>query len=618
MNTILEKSNGPVSAPELRVILSPHQSFAMISEKGFEALASIADRVFIPGGTYIFRSGEAIEDSFVVEYGRVRLRFGDKFAMNGGRGETIGLLSVLTQAPFVGDLFALRDTKLIRFRGSELLQVLAATPELIVALARYADNAIKRSIGMIVKHSRPQAFALLPASEDPSLREVVEALFQAHSEIAGPGVLVDSQRLQDIVGRAVGGDDAFEKARERLIKWCEAQEAQGRFLMFVCDPAETSWTRWCLKQTDRIVVIADAAATGSVALINRQFEGRTVAGSDLKVELILVQDPGCERPRGTGAWMALDCRQRHYHVRPGHAADFRRAARRMSERALGVVLGGGGARGFAHIGVLQALEEAGFAVDVIGGTSMGAIMGACYARGWTPGQILDLARDFFTSSRALMDFDFPMVAFLRGRRLDNLLQSLFGDLDISDLWLPFYCISSSLSKGQMVMHDRGSLWESVRASCSLPGVFPPVQADGQLLVDGGLVDILPTEIMETHCEGGKVVAVDVAGGSGVVAPGLQKNMSGWRLLYERLNPLSARSRDHFTNIFQILVQSTTFSSKLSMQRLFAKQHADLVLFPPVHGYQVLGFEAHEELYAIGLEYARKRLAEWRQEAADDP
>nr|MDJ0803296.1 hypothetical protein [Desulfobacterales bacterium] len=106
MNTILENSNGPVSAGELREILSPHQSFAMLSDKGFEALASIADRVFIPGGTYIFSSGEAIEDSFVVEYGRVRLRVGDTFAMNGGRGETIGLLSVLTQAPFVGDLFA--------------------------------------------------------------------------------------------------------------------------------------------------------------------------------------------------------------------------------------------------------------------------------------------------------------------------------------------------------------------------------------------------------------------------------------------------------------------------------------------------------------------------------
>ena len=588
----------------------------MISDKGFEALASIADRIFIPGGTYIFSSGEAIEDSFVVEYGRVRLRVGDTFTMNGGRGETIGLLSVLTQAPFVGDLFALRDTKLIRFRGSGLLQVLAANPELIVALARYADNAIKRSIGMIVKRSRPQAFALLPVSEDPRLRAVVEALFKAHSDIAGPGVLVDSQRLQDIVGRAVGGEEAFQKARERLIRWCEAQEAEGRFLMFVCDPAETSWTRWCLKQTDRIVVIADAATPDNVAAINRQFEGRTVAGSALKVELILVQDPGCERPRGTGAWMALDCRQRHYHVRPGNAADFRRAARRMSERALGVVLGGGGARGFAHIGVLQALEEAGFAVDVVGGTSMGAVMGACYARGRSPRQILDLARDFFTSSRALMDLDFPMVAFLRGRRLDNLLKSLFEDLDIADLWLPYYCVSSSISKGQMVMHDRGSLWRGVRASCSLPGVFPPVHTEGQLLVDGGLVDNVPTETMETHCEGGKVIAVDVGGGGGGFVPGGPRNVSGWRLLRERLNPLSPR--DRFTNIFQILVQSTTFSSKWSMQRLFAKKRADLVLTPPTHDYPMLGFDAHEDLYRVGLAYARKRLAQWKAETVDEP
>jgi predicted acylesterase/phospholipase RssA len=151
----------------------------------------------------------------------------------------------------------------------------------------------------------------------------------------------------------------------------------------------------------------------------------------------------------------------------------------------------------------------------------------------------------------------------------------------------------------MVLHDRGSLWKSVRASCSLPGVFPPVQAEGQPLVDGGLVDNVPTEIMEAQCEGGKVIAVDVSGGGSFIT-GRRENMSGWALLRERLRPRSSWNL-RFTNIFQILVQSTTFSSKLSMQRLFAQKRADLVLTPPVHGYQALGFDAHEALYTIGLE-----------------
>ena len=609
----------PISAKELRDTLSSHGTFAKLSDKAFEALAGIADRVFIPGGTFIIKSGELIEDAFIVEYGRIRLNVGEETALNGGRGETIGLLSVLMQKPFVGDFFALRDTKLIRLRGAELLPILAANPELIVALARYADDTIRRSLGIRKNRYRPQAYAVLPTSADPRMREVADHLFQALNDIAGPGSLVDSRRLNDICGQDVSKTSAFESARDRLIAWCEAREAHGRFLLFVCDPSDSSWTRWCLKQTDRIVVIADAEATDKVDVIDRKFAGHTVAGAAVTVDLMLFQKRDIDLPRRTGAWMKLACRKRHYHVRLGCAADFRRAARRMSARPLGVVLGGGGARGFAHMGVLQALEEAGVPIDIIGGTSMGAVMAGCYARGQSPHQILDVARGFFTHSRALMDLDFPMVSILRGRKLDNLLKSLFGDMDISDLWLPYYCISSSLSKGQMILHDRGLLWQSVRASCSLPGIFPPVQADGQLLVDGGLVDNVPTAIMETQCEGGKIIAVDVGIGDDEFIIDRRKDISGWGLLRERFKPLSSRER--YANIFQILVKSTTFSGRWSMQQLLTQKRADLVLSPPVDEYQVLSFDAHEKLFEIGYEYTRRQLAAWEglsQVATRDP
>ncbi len=609
MNAISKSDPEPISAQELRRILSSHATFANLSDQAFEGLAGIADRVFVPGGTLIARSGEAIEDAFIVEYGRTRLQINETFAMNGGRGESIGILSVLMQKPFVGDCFALRDTKLIRLRGSDLLQVLAANPELIVALSRYADDAIRRSLGMRVSPYRPRAFAVLPVREDPRMREAADNLFQAFKGVAGPGCLIDSRRLRDICGGDVSESHAFEKARDRLITWCEAREAEGHFLMFVCDPAETSWTRWCAKQTDQIVIIAGADAADQVERINRQFAGRSVAGLAVKVDLVLVQNADNKVPRGTGAWLALECLQRHHHVRLGNTADFQRAARRMSERAIGVVLGGGGARGIAHLGVLQALDEAGVPIDAISGTSMGAVMAACYAKGWSPKQILDLASRFISSSRALMDLDFPMVAFLRGRKLDNILKTLFGTMDIMDLWLPHYCISSSLSKGQMKLHDRGLAWLSLRASCSYPGVFPPVHADGQLLVDGGIVDNVPMEIMEAQCKGGTVIAVDVGGGGADdLAFGERKARSGWKLLRDRLSPMASRER--FANIFQILVWSTTLSSKKTLQQIVENNRVDLFLAPPLQGFQVIGFDAHEKLFEVGYKYARRRLAVW--------
>jgi NTE family protein/lysophospholipid hydrolase len=482
-------------------------------------------------------------------------------------------------------------------------------PELIVAYSRYVMDMSKRTHGMGSQTTRPQAFALLPARENTPTRETADGLFEALSDIVGPGSLIDSRKLKDILGKNVSDEKAFEEIRHRLVAWCEEQEAEGSFLLFVCDPTDTSWTRWCLQQTDRIVVAEMAGATSEIEQIDRAFAGRVVAKSAVKVDLLLIHDGDPELPGGTGPWMELKCRRRHHHVRLGNKIDFRRAARRMSEHAVGIVLGGGGARGLAHIGVLKALEEAGIPVDVIGGTSMGSVMAAAYARGWSPERILKVASEVFTDSSAVRDLDFPMVSILGGHKLDKVLKSLFGEIDIADLWLPYFCISSNLSEGRMMVHDRGPLWQSVRASCSLPGIFPPVQAEGQLLVDGGVVNNVPMDIMGNQCTGGTVIAVDVSGGGARnLDLGQGEETSGWGLLLNRLNPASPNER--IANIFQILMWSTTLSSKQYLQQLIESGRVDLFLTPPVQEFQLLGFDAYEKLYEIGYEYTRKRLEEW--------
>lgn len=327
------------------------------------------------------------------------------------------------------------------------------------------------------------------------------------------------------------------------------------------------------------------------------------------VDLILIQDQNTRLPRGSNVWMKLKCLRRHHQVRQGNATDFQRAARRISDRAVGLVLGGGGARGLAHIGVLQALEEAGVPVDVIGGTSMGSAMAAAYARGWEPQKILEFASKTFTDTNAVRDLDFPMISILAGRKLNRQLQSFFQKIDIADLWLPYFCISASLSKGEMMVHDQGLLWEKVRASCSLPGIFPPVWSDGQLLVDGGVMNNVPIDVMENRCNGGTVIAVNVGGGG---AKGFDDSKhwtaSGWSLLRQRFSRNSQNKR--IANILDVMLWSTTISSKRYLQQLVDAGRVDLYLTPPVQEFQLLGFDAYEKLYQVGYEYARKELAEW--------
>ena len=595
----------PASPELLREILEHQELFAELSEMVVDTLARAAERVLVRAGTEILSKGEVPEAAYFVEHGRVRCDWGLDRPLLGdlGRGDAFGLASVLGQQPMPGDVFALRDTRLIRLPAGELSLAVSRHPELLIACSRWQSHAALRSHGMGSARALPNAFTVLPLDDNPMVERAEEMLVEAFGRVAGAAEIVDDARVSQLLGPSASGVD-FELAPEGLLDWCEEQEAAGSCLFFAADPGDTGWTRWCLRQTDKVVVVVGADADIDLQALDRRFAGRKLHGSSVQVSLILVHAAGTEVPLGTQRWLDLGCLRGHHHVRDGEKRDFERAARRLSERGVGLVLGGGGARGFAHIGVLHALEEAGIVVDHIGGTSIGSIMGASYARGWSPTQILEIVADVFKNSRAVIDPDVPMVAMLRGVRLDRVLRSLFNDLDIGDLWLPFYAISASLTRARMVIHDRGPVWQALRASASLPGVFPPVQTDDHLLVDGGVVNNVPMDVMGMRCGEGTVIAVDVGGGGSEFEPSAQL-LSGWQALRKRLNPFGQRVS--CPSIGQILVGSTMLSSRRYLETLLEAGHVDLYLKPPVQKFELLGFDAYKRLYEIGYESARDAL-----------
>ena len=613
MDKTLKSHTKKVDTGVLRNILSTCTAFSGFSESDFDLLAKGAKRIFVPAGTQLLKQGDVAETATVVEHGRligiIPVHSGETITFELGRGEIVTLAAMLAEDPSRGDLYALRDSTVITLQGEDFLACLTANSKLIKDYSAWAIEQTKRLIGLSSFQSRPQAFALLPTSNAPQIHESSLALMQALSETHGQGHLIDSQRIQEVLGCDPTKGDEFDQVRHKLTAWLEEQEAEGCFLLFVCDPTETNWTRWCLDQTDRIIVAALAEDTAEIERIGQMFAGRQVAEAKVMVDLILIQKQNIRLPRGSNVWMKLKCLRRHHQVRQGNVADYQRAARRISDRAVGLVLGGGGARGLAHIGVLQALEEAGVPVDVIGGTSMGSAMAAAYARGWAPQKILEFASKIFTDSNAVRDLDFPMISILAGRKFNRQLRSFFDDIDIADLWLPYFCISASLSEGEMMVHDQGLLWEKVRASCSLPGVFPPVWSDGQLLVDGGVMNNVPMDVMENRCNGGTIIAVNVGGGG---AKGFDDSKhwtaSGWSLLRQRFSRNSQNK--HIANILDVMLWSTTISSKRYLQQLVDAGRVDLYLTPPVQEFQLLGFDAYEKLYQVGYEYARKELAAW--------
>ena len=228
----------------------------------------------------------------------------------------------------------------------------------------------------------------------------------------------------------------------------------------------------------------------------------------VREELVLLHPGTAQRPSGTAGWLAKRDLHAHHHVRLGDQTHMQRLARRLAGRALGLVLSGGGARGFAHVGVLRAMEELGIEIDLIGGTSMGALVGGQYARGLGLHESLELNRRF-ANPKQLFDYTLPLTSLMASRKLTRVMMGTYGDVRIEDLWRPFFCVSSNLTRAEAIIHRSGPLWEAVRASIAIPGIFTPILRGGDVLVDGGVMNNFPVDVMVRLCEGGPVIGSNV-------------------------------------------------------------------------------------------------------------
>jgi NTE family protein/lysophospholipid hydrolase len=524
-----------------------------------------------------------------------------------GRGEFIGLAGLMSEELCPGEGYAIRDSILLRITKPNFVRLLMKHEELINWHSRRIVNTYRRLLGFTPQTCSPLHFSVSPLTDDPGIQESQAALLEALSRF-GQGTLLQRKHLDKILGEGASRSES-DFMHQKLMTWIQEQEAMNRFVLYGADSTDTAWTKWCLRQADCVLLAARAESKPDLQRLNAMFANRLVGDVPIQLELLLIHDADTELPSNTRAWMEIQGVNRHHHVRRNNDADFQRVARRLTNRGVGVVLGGGGARGIAHVGVLQAIEEANIPVDYIGGTSMGSLFAAAYARGWSPAQIMAKVEEVFSKPRALIDMTLPYVSLLGGGKLDRVLKWLFGDIEIEDLWLNYFCISSNLIQAEMMVHQRGSLWKSVRASVSLPGIFPPVPMEDQVLVDGGVVNNLPMDIMSDWCKGGPVIAVDASGGgSCTINLEDRTELSGWRMLGSQLKTLGKPSQ--VPNLFQLLTAATMLSSKHYLQQLLALKKTDLYLTPPLQDHQLLDFNAYRELYDIGYRYAKERLAEW--------
>jgi predicted acylesterase/phospholipase RssA len=388
------------------------------------------------------------------------------------------------------------------------------------------------------------------------------------------------------------------------VEYIEEAETAHDYVVFEADGDRTRWTRRSVTLADRIVVVMSSAPDHDELL--RAEKIFTAGPRRARVErwLALVQSASTERPSGTAQWVDRLGADRVVHVREGGDADVRRLARLVSGNATALVLGGGGARGFAHLGVWQALEELGVPVDVIAGASIGAPLGAGMALQIPAREMTALAAGLF---HGLLDYTVPVVSLIKGERVTRNIASQLGDLDILDLWLPFLCVSTNLTWSRVQVHDRGPLATAVRASVALPGILPPVPYDGDLLVDGGVLNNLPCDVVSATRMVATTIAVDLSPPVGPRAKddfGL--SVSGWKALRSRVVPGSSP----YPGLMPVLMRSMITASVRDRDRVLAEGRVDCYLDLHLGGVNLLDFERVEEVAQRGYADARPRLEAW--------
>jgi NTE family protein/lysophospholipid hydrolase len=590
--------------------------FAGLNEEAVRDLEAEFQRVHLTAGETLIRQGDRADCMYLVVSGRLRAYVErsdgpDSAVGEIARGEIVGEMGLLIDEPRSATIRAVRDSEVLRLSKEVFDRFIEKHPLALKAITRVNLMRLRRTILSPRVESPAATIAIVPAGREAPITEFSRALVRA-LEAFGPTLHLDRQRFERDFGEASGAESLSSGS---VTAWLSEQEAKYRCIVYESDGTRSAWTRRCLRQADHVLAVGRGGsdpAIGEAEAEIQPFDWRDRTG---RRDLVLLHPDHTYRPTGTAAWLAARHVDGHHHVRTGSAADYARLARFVTGRAVGVVLGGGGARGMAHIGAMRALRERGIPVDLLGGTSSGALIAGALAKGLDCGTVLEQCRQQLSSAGSLLDVTLPLMSLVSGRRISRILEYAFADLLIEDLWIPYFSVSSNLTRARMMVHRRGSLRRAVRASISLPGILPPVIDDHDLLVDGGLMNKLPVDVMRGLCNGGKVLAMSIsAAGALESSSAFGEHVSGWGLLGRRLNPFRARSES--PNIASILLCSTLVNSAQAQELL--EREADLCVHvtPPPIG--LFDYQSLDTMVEAGYQAAMKQLEAWPGSTAGSP
>jgi NTE family protein len=598
----------------LRTFLGP------VDDTALALLREHLEWVEVAAGQTLMAQGEPGDAMYLSISGRLRAYVRDDDGVEHlvremARGQVIGEMSLYTDEPRSATVVAIRDSVLVRLGKPQFQRLLATSAPMGVALTRQLIRRLQ-AVQLRSELARPVTVGLLPVSAGVDVR-VLALQLADHLQRVTPGCrvcLVDAERLDTELAnpgaarRSPPDAAAAEDLNRRIALLLDRIEATHDFVLLLADDGPTAWTERCGRRSDELLLLADADqppvlhATESQLLMQRR--GRAEAAETL----VLLHPADRRCPQGTRHWLARRPVTDHVHIRPALDTDLARLARILSRTAVGLVLAGGGARGLAHLGVMQALQARGVEIDMVGGTSIGSVMATLVASDRPLAEVMAVARHAF-GTNPTGDYNLlPMISLIKGRRMRRIVSTAVHDLmggapDMEDLWKSCYCVASnySLSSEQVIRH--GSLQQGMLASMAIPGAFPPVLVDGELLCDGGTFNNFPVDVMRANPRIGRVIGVDLSFRK-TRRIDLAEVPGAWALFRDRLRPRAQR-RYRLPSLVAYLMNVTVMFST-SRQRQ-ARKLTDLYFNPPLERVGMLQWNRFDSIVEQGRQYAEQVL-----------
>jgi NTE family protein len=549
--------------------------FAPLDDALRAEIAAAADVVHLAAGEYLFHAGDTGDALFAVLSGRLQVVGTSSGPTVGlGRGAAIGELALLTGETRSASVRAVRDSELLEIDRERFHELLSANSEFAVALTAVLGRRLASTAR--TPAAEPEArsvLAVVSLSPAVPLEAMVARLLRTVGSWAQVGQLTEGQ-VADVSGTEPG----------RSLDRCE--DANDIVVLPVGVLADPAWREFCVRQADRLLVVVDPLDSPAGHDLDR------LNGADLA--FWHPSPPSVARSR---PWLdAARPRARHWLPSRSVAEGVERMARRIFGRSTGVVLSGGGARGLAHIGAVAALREAGMTVDRYGGASMGAFVSALFASGRDAREVTEVLRHELVRRRPFADYTVPRHALIRSTRARHMFNRVFGDLHVEELPYDWFGMTSDLLTAEPLVHRRGPLRHIIGASMSLPGLAPPLRWGGRLLVDGGVLNNLPVDVMDETREG-PVVAVEV--------------MRRWKETWEQ-RVADAQDRSHsgtaqvpLPSIVETIACATGLGSWRSVEA--ARETAWLTVTPALPALGLLDWGRIDEAVAEGRRAAQQAL-----------